>query len=237
MSRTIRGGSNAPVREFTRRSVRAARLRYRVMNRVADYRLVYGMIARPEVALAERSDLPAGHIATFMTVAGVQDLIADDPALVAELRPSFLDDAGERGDRCMVITVDDQLASYGWYSTSSPTPYGPGLDVHFDDASWVYMYKGYTSAAHRGKRLHAVGMESALAIVADEGYQGLISCVEATNAASLRSCHRMGYEIFGEVSACRPRLGRRSRSGWFTSRSDRCAAFDFALEESPRGAR
>ena len=62
------------------------------------------------------------------------------------------------------------------------------------------MYKGFTAADHRGKRLHAIGMTRALQAYLQGGYRGIISYVEWDNFGSLKSCYRMGYRDFGHIA-------------------------------------
>ena len=117
-----------------------------------------------------------------------------------ELSLSFLDRAFEKGDQCYGFLDGNVLAAYGWYS-SRPTETGwLGLEVRFGP-EYVYMYKGFTHARHRGKRLHAIGMTRALAAYLARGYKGILSYVEWNNFGSLRSCYRMGYHTFGNIYA------------------------------------
>ncbi|MDB4995287.1 MAG: Acetyltransferase family, partial [Myxococcaceae bacterium] len=101
------------------------------------------------------------------------------------------------GDCCYGILDGDTLASYGWYS-KRPTMMTDDLRFHFDP-DYVYMFKGFTLPAYRGKRLHAIGMARALAAYAELGSKGILSYVESNNFASLRSCRRMGYDDIGTI--------------------------------------
>ena len=97
------------------------------------------------------------------------------------------------------------LVAYGWY-TSLPDQLADDLALHFD-ASYIYMFRGFTDPRYRGRRLHALGMACAARAFAEEGYVGLISYVEATNSASLRSTARLGFRIFGTIAVAKC-LGR-----------------------------
>ena len=132
----------------------------------------------------------------------------DEPALrrfarddVYDISDRFLDEALARGDRCYAIVDGGRLASFGWYARR-PTPIEPGLHLCFDPRS-VYMYKGFTHEDYRGRRLHAIGMTRALSHVLSEGADGIVSYVATTNASSLRSCYRMGYEDVGRIYVAR----------------------------------
>jgi hypothetical protein len=137
----------------------------------------------------------------------------DEPALRRfardeeyDLPGGFLDEALARGDRCYAILDGGRLASFGWYAVR-PTPIERGLYLCFDPHR-VYMYKGFTHRAYRGRRLHAIGMTRALSQVLSEGAAGIVSYVDSTNTSSLASCYRMGYEDVGRIYVAR--LGGRA---------------------------
>lgn len=143
------------------------------------------------------------------------------------LTDAFLDEAGAKGDRCYAFFHGNVLASYGWY-TSRPTrvhEISDDLVLHFDPA-WVYMYAGYTHPDYRGRRLHAVGMSAALEALTREGKKGLVSYVDASNDASLRSCARMGYETFGRVMIL------EVAKQYVCHASAGCAAYGFSVEHA-----
>ena len=127
--------------------------------------------------------------AGFMEVGQLADYVATHPEL--EMDGAFVRDAYARGDLCYAIADRGEIVSYGWYSTR-PTAIVDGLNFHFEP-SYTYMYRGYTRPDHRGQRLHAIGMSRALDAVSQRGLAGLVSFVERTNSASLRSVYRMGY--------------------------------------------
>ena len=131
-------------------------------------------------------------------------------------------DALDRGDRCFSLFDGARMVSFGWYARR-PTPITSGLVLHFDPA-WIYMYRGYTLPAYRGRRLHGIGMALALREHARGGARGLITYVRSTNFASLRSVERMGYRGFGEIYLARV-LGRVE--AWT---SPGCAEYGFHLE-------
>jgi hypothetical protein len=114
-----------------------------------------------------------------------------------EMDARFIERALDKGDRCYGALDGDKLVSFGWYSTR-PTAVSDELLLHFD-TDYAYMYKGYTLPEYRGKRLHGIGMARALRAYTEEGQKGLVSYVESTNFASLKSCYRMGYQDFGQI--------------------------------------
>jgi len=155
-----------------------------------------------------------------------------------DLPESFLRRALGVNDECFAIRDGDTLAAYGWYS-SSANHFSDDLTLHFSPR-WVYMYRGFTHPGYRGQRLHAVGMTMALDAYKARGFEGLVSCVEARNTASLKSVYRMGYHDFGTIYGLR--LGRllglrhatqRMLNHQFIYCTPGCRTFGFWLERTP----
>ena len=121
-----------------------------------------------------------------------------------DLPGRFVRRAVALGDECFAIRHRDVLAAYGWYSKSA-NDFSDELTLHFS-SRWVYMYRGFTHPAYRGQRLHAIAMTMALAAYRAQRFEGLVSCVDIRNDASLKSCYRMGYRDFGAIYGLR--LGR-----------------------------
>jgi hypothetical protein len=119
-----------------------------------------------------------------------------------EMSAVFVQHALAKGDECYAILDEDILASYGWYARSATSLDPDDLIFHFD-AKYVYMYKGFTLHSYRGQRLHAIGMNRALAEYQSRGFKGLVSCVESNNFDSLKSCYRMGYHDCGRIRVTR----------------------------------
>jgi L-amino acid N-acyltransferase YncA len=144
---------------------------------------------------------------------------SDKDGIVTEV---FLAGARSRNDWCYCFLDGDEIVSFGWYS-SRPVPVTGGYAIHYSDR-FVYMYNGFTAPSHRGEQLHAIGMAAALEQAQEDGYEGLISYVEADNAASLRSISRLGYEVFG---TCTLVDLAKKRFTWATSG---CDPYEFRLE-------
>lgn len=137
---------------------------------------------------------------------------------------AFIRAALAKGDRCYGALDGETLAAYGWYSTrpTAVTAIADDMVLCFDTA-YAYMYRGYTPPAYRGRRLHGIGMARAMKALVDEGKKGLVSCVEAGNLASLISCQRIGYRIFGTVFCVRV-------SGRYVTHATRgCEAYGFRV--------
>jgi hypothetical protein len=195
-------------------------LQHRLVNRIASTTVLRGMTAVTqdvEPAMFDAGDLTA----RFATQAELL-AVAAHPELGAEAPPAFVREAMARGDRCFALFDRDALVSFGWYSMH-PTRLDDEMMLHFDP-SWVYMYKGYTLHAYRGRRLHGIGMSLALRAYTEEGARGLISYVNSTNFQSLRSTERMGYRPFGDIYLMK--LFGRTRA-WATPG---CAPYRFRAE-------
>jgi acetyltransferase (GNAT) family protein len=179
-------------------------------------------VNRPDPAFL---NCPERYIAALLSEDMIRRL-AEDPA--NEMSSQFVDEALARGDECYAICDGETLAAYGWYAPG-PTPIGlDDLAVHFSP-DCVYMYKAFTAERYRGQRLHAIGVTLALRHYLAKGYRGLVSCVEATNFDSLKSCYRMGYAVVGSVWLVRI-PGR-----YFTWTSPGCRRLDFRVEPAPGG--
>lgn len=192
----------------------------KLVNRVVTFKILRGMHARrPDPSFFR---LPAGYSAGFVNAA---DLARwhDDPA--CELSAQFARAAFAAGDQCYAVCAGSSLAAYSWYSTRPTPAVSPDLLLHFAPG-YVYMYKGFTTKAHRGKRLHGIGKTHALRHFTAKGYRGLISYVESTNFESLRSNARMGCEIFGSIYVLRL-FGR-----YFTFSTPGCWRFEFRLQRT-----
>ena len=128
-------------------------LQCKVINRLAHVNVLRAMrVSLADVPSAEMFDAP-GFEARFVSP---PELDAVARAGTHDLTPEFLDRAIGRGDRCYGIFEGDALVSHGWYAQRS-TEINEHYLLHFDP-DHTYMFKGYTLPAHRGKRLHAVGM-------------------------------------------------------------------------------
>jgi hypothetical protein len=152
-----------------------------------------------------------------------------------DLPESFVRRALTIGDQCFAILhADGSLANYSWY-TKTTNRFSPTLRLEFD-RDWVYQYRAFTVPAHRGRRLHAIGMTNALVACLDRGDRGLLICVDSSNKASITSCLRMGYRVFGTIYSAAPArlLGRYAPKRGLLARqfvyhSPGCRRFEFRL--------
>lgn len=132
----------------------------------------------------------------FLTAAEVANFSCD-PA--NELGPEFAGRIVSGNDCCMAALDGDRLAAYGWYARGSvEAEHNFGTAMSYPE-HMVYMYKGFTHPDYRGLRLHGIGMSLALQKLSGSGVCSLISTVEWTNTASLRSCDKLGYRRLGRL--------------------------------------
>jgi hypothetical protein len=143
------------------------------------------------------------------------------------LTDAFLDEVIAKGDRCFAFFDGEVLTSYGWYSTQPTrlTEISNSLVLSFDP-TYVYMYNGFTLPKYRGQRLHALGMAAALEAYAKEGHKGLVSYVDSSNFASLKSCSRMGFRTFGHVVLLK--VGKQ----YLCRATPGCKEYDFRVEQT-----
>lgn len=213
------------LRETSKHYGRAAALydlEYRGLNHLTKVSVLRGMTAVVEDVDPRLFD--AGPFASRFCTRSELMAAAHLDEVRAAMSPDFVERALSRGDECFGIFDEDRLASFGWYS-SRPTNVEDDLSLHFDPA-WVYMYKGFTLGAYRGKRLHGIGMSLALREYTQRGSRGLISYVEGNNFASLRSTEKMGYKQFGAVYVA------RVRGKVFAWSSPGCKPYGFRVEWS-----
>lgn len=173
----------------------AKHLGYDLANRIMYFDCLHTMtLELKDVAEKYLVDAPDGMQIKFLSEAEVREF-AKNPAY--DLDQAFIDESLANGDQCLAIVDGDKLASYGWYGKGATKVTGE-FNLNFT-SDWVYMFRGYTNPAYRGKRLHAIGMAHAVKTFTEQGYKGLTSIVASTNAASLKSCERLGYTLTGRI--------------------------------------
>jgi hypothetical protein len=97
----------------------------------------------------------------------------------------------QAGEKCFGCFVDnDVLASYLWFSPGS-AHLVDDVFVHFDP-SYAYSRWSFTRTDYRGRRLHAICKQSALAALAKSGHRGILSVVYAENFQSLNAAAHLG---------------------------------------------
>lgn len=113
----------------------------------------------------------------------------------------MIEQALVRGDVCCGILAGDVLANSGWYTRETTTAERV-LTVSFD-ASYHYMYGGYTRPAFRGRGLLPGNLATACAGLQARGSAGLVTIAERTNFAAIEASHRVGFRDCGLALAVR----------------------------------
>jgi hypothetical protein len=132
----------------------------------------------------------------FLAVDEVREFAAD-PA--NQLQPPFVERSAVGRDLCFAAVIGGTLAAYGWYALEAiEAEHAFGVAMSFPGYV-AYMYNGFTHADFRGARLHGAIMTQALQQLAERGITKLVSLVDWTNAASMQSCYRSGYELLGQI--------------------------------------
>ena len=166
----------------------------------------------------------------FLSPGEVREFAADPRN---DLDATFIARAEAGHDLCYAATREDRLAAYGWYALGSiEAEHGGGQAMSFP-ANMAYMYKGFTHPDFRGQRLHGLVMGLALRELAARGVDQLISTVDWTNWASLKSCYRLGYTDLGCIVSCGPRCCPLT----FSSRAPRRLGVRFARQADLSGRR
>ena len=114
-------------------------------------------------------------------------------------------------DMCFGAIDNGRLVAYGWYAFDCiEGEHNFGIAMSYPEHV-AYMYKGFTHPDYRGQRLHGLGMGLAFNALGEHGVSNLVSTVDWTNAASLRSCRRIGYQDLGLAITAGPQSYRFER--------------------------
>jgi hypothetical protein len=132
---------------------------------------------------------------------------------------AFAMEALSRSDRCFGVFEGGHLVWYCWYARQS-APIFDDVDAAADFPC-VYAYNAHTDAAHRGRGLHRIGVESSARFFAREGYRAFTAYIEVLNLAPLIAARKMGERVDGFVMLYRSPRGVR----WIASPGCRKAAF------------
>lgn len=164
-------------------------------------------------AKAARVDFSALSTAVTVRLVERSDLerFAEDP--VYEFSARLLEALYSRNDPCVGAFSAGTLVCYGFFS-AAPTDIDEDLRFHFPP-SWLYVYKGFTHPAWRGRRLRPFVLLNAIPLLQEwlgpvHEPDGLVTLVLSDNYSSLKALGRIGFEPQGEFRilriANRPRL-------------------------------
>lgn len=200
--------------EVRRRDGTGAMMRwiaYRSAQRLVDVRV--GHVLWLEVGNINPSLRPEpAYTFQFLSAEEVRAL---SPEAEGALPPALADRIVADNDFCFAALAGPRLAAFGWFALGNIEPEhnaGTALSYPPDVA---YMYNGYTVPDFRGQRLHGLVKALGLRALADRGVTRLLSTVDWTNGASLRSnlrlgCVDLGYAVL--VRLGRIRLGHYPRA-------------------------
>lgn len=128
--------------------------------------------------------------------------------------PKETERALAQGDLCYALLDSGRPVNLCLFSNGL-THLVDDLYVRFD-ATWWYMYGGYTHPDWRGRRLHAIGVVRGFRELQKQGVDRLVTLYERTNYRSLVSLRRMGWQPCGTLwrlgVAGHSRLGRSKRA-------------------------
>jgi|GEM_PF-3034740 len=159
-----------------------------------------------------------------------KEILAFGEKFPKHLPQDFVLRACARGDRCVAMIIDGELAAYCWFSRR-PTEMDRRLEVRFDD-SMVYQYKAFTFRGHRGKRLALLILKHALEVYANEGVEKVVAYIANNNFASLAAAKGAGFQKVGTVYVIR----RRRWLKVFATRACLRAGVSIAKKTLPQSA-
>jgi ribosomal protein S18 acetylase RimI-like enzyme len=111
----------------------------------------------------------------------------------------FIDRATRRGDLCFGVFHSEQLVSYSWYARNFiEAEDHVGVSMSFPSDT-CYMFNAFTDPEFRGRQLFSLGVALASKELASAGVAKMITTVNRSNFASLRSCRRLGFAVLGKI--------------------------------------
>ena len=127
---------------------------------------------------------------TIRLVSRTELLAATPPELKClTLSREFVEHAMNKGDVCMGIFDGAELVSYQWYACTATEMFdGITIDV---GAPFLYAYNAFTAPAHRGLRLHSLGLLYAGITLAVPQRKQMVSYINSDNTASRLSGTRL----------------------------------------------
>jgi L-amino acid N-acyltransferase YncA len=186
----------ADVRRRNGTSAAAQWLGRRVVNRFSGAHIMHVIWLDVDVFRGSLQVEP-GFTTRFLEPDEIRAYAADP---INDLAPPDMAGRAAAGhDLCYAVLEGRRLAAYGWYALNCiEAEHNLGVAMSYP-ADVAYMYKGYTHVDYRGRRLHSLAMGLALKALGARGIRKLVSTVEWTNLASLKSCHRLGYVDLGRI--------------------------------------
>ena len=108
-------------------------------------------------------------------------------------------EAVEKGEKCLLHFVNDELAGYTWaHPFHTPTIIN-GICLKIPNDT-LYNYKGFTHPKFRGKGLQSARYHGLFHDFGDDAKHRLLGYVEYTNWSSRRGQKKGGYMCIGNIS-------------------------------------
>ena len=154
-------------------------------------------------------------VSVSATGATVRKLVVADADEIVAFRTgpdaSLFQERLHSGQQCFAAILDTRIASVSWVASHRATIWALDADFRLN-ANTAYIFDSYTHPDFRGMRLQAAIFEDVLQACASAGIDEIVTFVEPTNIANIRSRARLGFHEAGKVR--RFQLGRRS---WYFS--------------------
>lgn len=147
-------------------------------------------------SLAEMPPADAHFTFRFLTADEVGKYV-QDPSFY--LSPNLAEGVRDGHELCFAALAGERLAAIACYSLHVATPDKAAGATFSFPPDVAYMSFGYTHPDFRGARLHGLVMGLALQEFSKHGITKLVSLVSWSNAASLKSCWRLGYIHLGHM--------------------------------------
>jgi len=112
-----------------------------------------------------------------------------------DMRPDFIDEAIDRGDKCFGYLENDSLVAYVWLGLSE-SRMEAGFNVRIGEG-YSYSYKSFTLPSHRGRRLQQQITWESDGWRQDNGFKYNIDYVRTHNFASIAADRRYGNVAVG----------------------------------------
>jgi hypothetical protein len=113
--------------------------------------------------------------------------------------PLLADRVRDGRDLCFAALDGERLAAFGCYMLEANGPEQAAGAAMSYPPDVAYMAYGFTHPDYRGARLHAHIMAMPLRELSKRGVSKLVSLVNWTNVASLKSCERLGWINLGKM--------------------------------------
>jgi len=114
------------------------------------------------------------------------------------------------GNECFVAKIGTEIVGYNWIIYDQKVQLAEGYRIiHLKDDE-VYTHDAYTSEVWRGKGIHTAGLNQMLLFLQQSGYQRVYTYANTDNKSSLKTHHRLGWELLGSILYFKPRGAKKA---------------------------